>query len=149
MADRQNNSRTPASVETRILTCIQKLIDLSKALREAITQRSADKVWDILSLQEEQAMMLEQYSKVWHDMQQCTASEDPEKEQLRKQIRTDIQKVKAMQQSNSMLAQSFLSAIRKAIDSLSAGSGQKKTKVYNQRGRVGSKGPSRIIRQLG
>lgn len=139
----------PLSLHEKLMECIIDLMKLSNSLREALVRRDTERIWDILAEQEEQAVMLDEYSRLWHDMTDSdTGVVSEETTAIRKTLRHQLNHLRAVQQSNAMLAQGFLSAIRKALSSLGKEAGPRPN-VYNKKGRMGGKRSSVIVRRLG
>lgn len=136
----------PALIEKKIHRRVVKLLDLARSLRNAIVERAPDKVWDVLAQQEEHAALLEEYSRLWEEM--TPPSDNPEKKQLKEKIRRDLRVLKTLQKSNTVLAQSFLSAIRKALGRVTD-RGTSEKRLYDRRGRPGLNARSVLIKRIG
>jgi len=137
------------SLIDKLFLSIMKLLQTSIELREALTNRSAEQIWQTLAKQEEQAALLEEYSNLWNQLQEVKSfMNNADDKILREKIQQNLQKLRSMQRSNALLAQSFLSAVRKA---LSSGNRNKRhsSQIYNRRGRKSRRASSNIINRQG
>lgn len=110
-----NHCREHSSIEEKLATCVRALLESAKRLREALAARNPDGIWEALGEQEEQASLLNEYGTLWQELGETIPVADDE----RRRLRLEIKRLQALQRANSMLAQSFLSAVRKAIGGVS------------------------------
>jgi hypothetical protein len=148
--DRLEQSAGNGTVEQKLIACIGALLESAGHLRKALVGRDVEAIWEALGEQEEQAGLLNEYSALWHEMREATGGDargpgDTE----RRRIRIEMKRLQALQRANSMLAQSFLSAIRKAIDSVNAAAPGSARGAYSRHGRRRSGTSSRLLRRIG
>lgn len=150
---RSNDPQSVAAgetVETKMIACVKSLHESAQNLKTALVARDSDAIWDALGEQEEQAALLNEYSTLW---QQMTADADSdttiELAEKRRRIRLDMKRLQALQRANSMLAQSFLSAVRKAIRSVSEPAAKSASVTYSKSGRQRPHAASRLVRRFG
>ena len=143
----QNNNGS--SLTGKLHHCIMQMVKNSIDLREALTQRSSDMIWEILARQEEQASLLDEYSQLFNQLDECRQGVVGDEEQkLRDKMKFDLNRLKSIQKSNSILAHSFLSAVRKAMNA--GGRRNKRASLtYNRRGYKGRKSSSVIVNRTG
>lgn len=142
------NISSEQSIQQKLNQTIDLLMDSSLQLRQAITARKTEEIWDILANQEEQAINFNQFFQLWQEMSQPELLTDTERHE-RQTIRQKLIRLKAIQQANAALTHSYLSAVRKAIDSVSNRENRKKTNTYNAMGRMGRRNKSMLIQSVG
>ena len=132
------------SLVEKLTGCIICLTDLSMELREALVHRRPAQVWKLLTRQEEQAVLLDQYTRLWKDLHPGSPDRKPSHHPVERRIRSLLMRLRALQQSNAILAHSFLSGVRKSL----AGLGKDQTKPsssYSSQGRTEPRQRSRLI----
>lgn len=142
------NISSEQSIQQKLNQTIDLLMDSSLQLRQAITARKTEEIWDILANQEEQAINFNQFFQLWQEMSQPELLTDTERHE-RQTIRQKLIRLKAIQQANAALTHSYLSAVRKAIGSVSNRENRKKTNTYNAMGRMGRRNKSMLIQSVG
>jgi len=147
MADHTNPTHD-GTVEQKLTGCVQALLGSADRLKSALVARNAGAIWDALGEQEEQAGLLNEYSALWQQL--VTAGGTPTAHDLeRRRLRLEIRRLQALQRANSMLAQSFLSAVRKTIDSVTSQATKTSGNTYSKRGRRRSGTSSGLVQRLG
>ena len=136
------------SLEGKLRQCVDRLVSCATCLRAALMNRSADEIWDLLAMQEEHYSLLDEYAALWHELHPPPENGSEDTDPVRVKIRDDLQKLRALQQSNARMAQALLSAVRKGMSEVSAGASPIR-KVYNRRGRMGAKASSVLVRRFG
>jgi hypothetical protein len=135
----------PDSLAGRLLETVRELTALSESLRTALVHRRVDEIWNLLAAKEEQVAKLEEYGRLWHEMDLAA---NPEHQAARARIRRQLALLQLHERSNGALAHSFLSSVRRALSSLGpedvAGPAS-----YTPQGRSNTRNTSRIIRLLG
>jgi len=132
------------SLVEKLTGCAVCLTDLALELREALVHRKPDQIWKLLSQQEEQAVLLDQYLRLWKDLNPSCTDKKSGKNPIEQRIRSLLIRLRALQQSNAILAHSFLSGVRKSL----AGLGKDQTSTsssYSARGRTEPRQRSRLI----
>lgn len=140
-----NPLRDHATLEEKLEVCIRGLLDSAKRLREALVARDPEAIWEALGEQEEQAGLLNEYGTLWQQLGGTTSATDEE----RRRLRLEIKRLQALQRANSMLAQSFLSAVRKAIGSVAGQAANTGAGTYSKFGRKRAAMSSGLIQRLG
>jgi hypothetical protein len=130
----------------RLTGAADELLASSRALREAVVERDADRVWDVLAAQEEQALRFEEYARLWQDLNGAVpkASETEEIQVLRARL----VELRGVQRANAGLVHGFLSAIRRALNTLGRET-RPQAGVYNARGRSGHRPGAVVVNRIG
>ena len=138
----------PDSLVEKLTGCVVSLTDLAIELREALVQRKPEQIWKLLALQEEQAILLDQYIRLWKDLHPSRTDPKRNKTPDEQRISSQLIRLRALQQSNAVLAHSFLSGIRKSLSGL----GKDLTSTpssYSARGRTENRQRSRLLHVRG
>lgn len=138
------------SVEQKLTGCIRALLAAAGRLKSALVARDADAIWEALGEQEEQAGLLNAYSTLWQEMTDGADPSAPSRlDAERRRLRIEIKRLQALQRANSMLAQSFLSAVRKAIGSVSEQAASNSAGTYSKLGRRHTPSTPALVQRLG
>ena len=132
------------SLVEKLTGCAVCLTDLAIELREALVHRNSEQIWKLLTLQEEQAVLLDQYTRLWKELHPPRTDQKSGKTPTEQRIRSLLIRLRALQQSNAILAHSFLSGVRKSL----AGLGKNQTGTpssYSAHGRTEPRHRSRLI----
>ncbi len=140
--------KNPSGLETKLLSTVERLTLLSLELRKALVQQNSNAIWDVMAKQEEQALLLDEYGRLWNEMNGSDENLDKETASMRKFIRRHLVKLRAVQSTNASLAQSFLSAIRKAMNTVGKKYASKRN-TYTSKGRMGINYSSVLVRKFG
>ena len=143
-----DSENQPEALVKKLTECVSGLADLAIELREALVHRKPDRIWDILARQEEQAVLLEQYCRLWKDLTAGESTDKAGSDPLARQIRSQLERLRALQQSNAILAHSFLSGVRKSLAHI----GQRLTGAptsYSAQGRTENRQGSRLLHYKG
>jgi regulator of replication initiation timing len=135
------------TVEQKLMDCVRSLLESAGRLKSALVGRNVEAIWDALAEQEEQAGLLNEYTALWKEMSALVTPETA-LDLERRRLQLEIRRLQALQRANSMLAQSFLSAVRKAVntvtDRASNGGG-----TYSNLGRRRAGGNSGLVKRYG
>jgi len=137
--------RDHSSIEEKLACCVRSLLDSAKQLREALVARNPEAIWEALGEQEEQAGLLNEYGALWQQLGAAAPVADEE----RRRLQLEIKRLQALQRANSMLAQSFLSAVRKAIGSVASQATHPAAGTYSKLGRKCAAVNSGLVQRLG
>lgn len=140
--------RDHATVEQKLTACVGALLTSANRLKEALVARNVEAIWDALGEQEEQAGLLNEYSALWQQLM-AVAGTPTALDVERRRLRLEIKRLQALQRANSMLAQSFLSAVRKAIDSVTDQAANVSAGTYSKLGRKRTAATSGLVQRLG
>ena len=127
---------------------LASLLRSSQDLREALITRDVDQIWQLLAEQEEQMRELEQHNYLWNQLFGDMEEIDPSITQAKEEIRSDMYKLRNLEECNGHLSRSYLNAIKKAMKA----TGSKlaaKTNVYGRRGKMRMKKSSLMINSIG
>ena len=149
-SEQRDHSEGNGTVEQRLRGCIESLLTSARRLRAALATRDVEAIWEALAEQEEQAGLLTEYGSLWQEMraepgQSAWGHGDTE----HRHMHVEMKRLQALQRANSMLAQSFLSAIRKAIDSANSEASGLPGGTYSKHGRRRPGVNSRLVKRLG
>lgn len=137
-------------VEAKLIGCVRTLLDSGERLKRALVSRDVDEIWSALGEQEEHASMLNEYAALWQELAETTnAAREETIAAKRRTIRLEMKRLQALQRANSMLAQSFLSAVRKAIQSVETSATKSPVNTYSKQGRQRGQSASRLVRRFG
>ena len=138
------------SVEEKLACCLRALLDSAQRLKTALVERNVNGIWDALGEQEEQAALLNEYSSLWQEMNQdrTDGSQAEDGSDPYRRMRVEMKRLQALQRANSMLAQSFLSAMRKAMDSVTQSDATSSAGIYSKLGRQRGRS-SRLLHRYG
>jgi DnaJ-domain-containing protein 1 len=127
---------------------IASIMQSSQELREALITRDVERIWQLLALQEEQMRELDQHNTLWCQLFGELGNIDPTVEEIKKELKSDIRKLRNLEQCNGYLSKSYLNAIKRAMKN----TGSKlatKTNIYGRRGRMKMKKSSIMINSIG
>jgi len=127
---------------------LSSLLRSSQDLREALITRNVDQIWRLLAEQEEQMREMEQHNYLWNQLFGDMEEVDPSITKAKEEIRSDIHKLKDLEQCNGHLSRSYLNAIKKAMKATGTKLA-KKTNVYGRRGKMRMKKSSLMINSIG
>ena len=103
-------------ISTKLKRCLLILNESSTKLKDAIIKRKPHIIWEVLADQEKTIREFEQYSYLWTQLFNADETKNsPSVVAFRDILRNDIKQLKRITDSNSKLATSFLSAVRKAL----------------------------------
>jgi hypothetical protein len=108
---------TGDTIEEKLMACIRSLLESANRLKTALVARNVEAIWDALAEQEEQAGLLNEYTALWRQLADL-ANPKTALDLERRRLHLEIRRLQALQRANSMLAQSFLSAVRKAVSTV-------------------------------
>lgn len=139
----------PGSLAERLLAVTAEFRQSAVRLREALVHRRLDDIWQILSQQEQQAVQLEQFGKLWQDLVRAgTQPAGGACDDTRRRVQAALQETREVQRGNVALAQCFLAIVRRALHEAGADSGAELA-VYGRTGRRGLMAASRLISRFG
>ncbi len=147
-AHRTTTARENTGLSDKMIGAVQQLLDSSRQLRDALVHRRITAIWEILSMQEQQAMLLEQYGRLWRELSDRPHTDDPEWTSTRNHIVKLLNEAKSLQRGNFSLAQCFLAVVRRTLHEC-GGEEYNSRPGYNRRGRPGMNSASRFIYKLG
>lgn len=139
------HTAAPGSLPATLLAAIQELQRSATRLREALMHRRVDTIWAILSEQEQQALKLDQYGRLWQDLaRQGLIDQSPAGQTQRQRIGAALVEVRRLLRTNFSLTQCFLAVVRRALQDV-GGEAPAPAMVYGRTGKTGNAGASRLI----
>ena len=130
----------------RLRGIIDKLIVASKGLQDAVVTRDVDNIWSLLETQQQDMLEFDRYNTMWKQLVIDQRISTPEIDKIKGEIRTDILELKKLGNNNASLVRSFLSVVRKALRTVSAG---KAGATYGKRGKMNDKHSSLMVNRIG
>jgi hypothetical protein len=143
-------TETGETVEGKLMGCVAALMESAAKLRTALVRRDVETIWQALAEQEDKAGMLSEYATLWNEMNPAEGTDQTNPHGTeRRHIRIQIKRLQALQRANSMLAQSFLSAVRKAVGSVAAQASGLPGGMYSHRGRPRPGTHASLVKRFG
>jgi len=148
MEDTNTSQVGVTGITEKLKRNLSSLLDSSQSLREALITRNVDQIWKLLAEQEEQMREMEQHNYLWNQLFGDLGAEDESINKAKEDIKSDMLRLKEIEQGNGSLSRSFVNAIHKAMKATGTKLASK-TNAYGRRGRMKLKKSSLMINRVG
>jgi len=149
METSENTSQVGVTgITEKLKANLSSLLRSSQDLRAALITRNVDQIWQLLAEQEEQMREMEQHNYLWNQLFGDMGDIDPSVTEAKEEIRSDMHKLRDLEECNGHLSRSYLNAVKRAMKATGAKLASK-TSVYGRRGKMKMKKSSLMINKVG